>query len=153
MKEIFLNAPRIARVVLPDSAQFGQIRLRGSNSNYIDFQSYVIITQCGVSESVNAQLSRSLGKDTYLYVFGDNTTKIVVQGLAFPESCEGNTNGIWSMQQFYANNKVSVSGAYPPTVEVTYDSKIYTGYLLAASFSTLDPSTRVTQFTFNIEAV
>jgi len=153
MKELFINSPRVSRIVLPDASQFGQIRLRGSASGYTDLLSYVIITQCSAAESVNAQMSRSLGKDTYLYSFGDNTTKISVQGLAFPESCTGGTNGTRAIQDFYANNKVSVSGSNPPTIEVLYDSRTYRGYLLAASFSTSDPETRVTQFSFTIEAV
>lgn len=153
MKELFLNAPKVSRIVLPDSAQFGQIRLRGSASGYLDLISYVIITDCSVGEAVNAQLSRSLGRDTYLYAFGDNTSKITVSGIAFPESCTGGTNGVKALQDFYENNKVSVSGSAPPTVEVLYDSKTYKGYLMSASFSTTDPSTRVTRFTFNLEAV
>jgi len=111
----------------------------------------VIITQVGVSHSVNVQLMNTLRNLVYVYSFGDKMGQVQVSGVVFYDTCGGSSGpfaGVKHIMDYYNTNKASRIPV--ATVKIHLGSYNLTGFLLDVRINLSNAATQASQFTMNI---
>jgi hypothetical protein len=154
---------QVVRINLPGTAQHGLVTVWGGDSiaNRQEFGgSQLIINGVTHSQSVLHQFTRSLGADTYLYVFGDDMSDTQISGIIFNRvvdvNCRpvGSANaGIKEFMDFFNRNKASaVKNGVSPQVSVQIGRvKRIKGYLIASTLAASDPETMTTRFSLALK--
>lgn len=110
----------------------------------------VIITKVDYQQRTNTQFQQSLENVIYVYSFGDLMGDLTVNGVAIPRSCDGDSNGIKEVMQFYKQNRVSNSVS---DVRITFADEVIRGYLVGLSLSTLDASSGLHSMTLLLKTM
>ena len=104
------------------------------------------ITGVGFGQDANVQFMHALGKQIYVYSFGERMGSIEISGVAFYRKCAvgGTKASIVGVMDFYREN--SVSNRKTP-LSVTIGGEGLTGFVKGVRTTFSDPSTGVIGFT------
>ncbi len=127
---------------------------QGKESEWGGFnQMKAIFTRVGVSEMGSYQFLHTLGRDIYLYVFGDRIGELTLTGIAFYDNCiAANTKtGISRVIDWYRQNRVAKRAS---PVEVTIDpDTTFEAYLLSMRGQTVNTAQRMYQFSLTMAVI
>lgn len=107
MADIFSSAPGTVSVMSESTALPGSISV--AQPTFPAQGSAAIITGISYDQSTNQQFQQSLDGAVYIYVFGDKMGGIVVDGIAFAQVCNGGGSGLFSVADYYRQNRISKS--------------------------------------------
>lgn len=160
MSDLFISNPgTVTRVQLDSNVIPGAIEVKSNSKSLTDENdstpTYVLITACDYIQRTKHQFSKSMDSNIYLYTFGDDISDITISGIAFTNSCDGNTTGLSSLLQFYSDNKVSnVTADGIPELKIRIgDSSFIYAYLIACQIRVADASNRIVNFTLSMKAI
>jgi len=127
---------------------------QGKNGEWGGFnQMKAIFTRVGVSEMGSYQFLHTLGRDIYLYVFGDRIGELTLTGIAFYDNCIAANQkiGISHVIDWYRQNRVAKRAS---PVEVTIDpGTTFEAYLLAMRGQTINTAQRMYQFSLTMALI
>ena len=116
-------------------------------------QMKAIFTRVGVAEQGSYQFLHTLGRNIYLYVFGDRIAGLTLTGVAFFDNCINADAkiGIAHVIQWYRQNRVA-KRAEP--ILVTIDpGTTFEAYLLSVRGQTINTAQRLYQFSLSMAAI
>jgi hypothetical protein len=101
MGDIFNSSPGVVAVVENQAVVPGRVKVGNFEP------AAALISSIDYEQNTNQQFQTSLDAAVYIYVFGDQMGKVVVEGIAFMSTCEGSENGLKEILDFYGSNRAS----------------------------------------------
>lgn len=152
MADIFASAPGTVAVMSESTALPGSISI--AQPTFPSQGSAAIITGISYDQSTNQQFQQSLDGAVYIYVFGDKMGSIVVEGIAFAQVCNGSGSGLFSVADYYRQNRISKTDQ---PIVVLAAGETVTGFLTAihirSEMSGNDPSNLYNTYMMSISAL
>lgn len=162
------NDPKFGRGFRTDAGL--ERSIDGASDDFAGNEGMAIITGVSMQHGTNHQFTRSLGRDVYLYTFGEKIGDIVVEGLCFASSCievDKSRHGFWHALRFYVRNRISnrntlsseVNGGVlsstsgVPRVQLAINGKSIIGYLTGVSVNLNDTGSYITSFRLSISTI
>lgn len=151
MPEIFKSRPGVVLIVTDPTQNVlpGKITL-GKTS---EFRS-ALISNIMYDQSTNQQFQEALSESVFIYVFGDHMGEVSVEGIAFPATCTGNTEGLAEILDFYDQNRASKT---PEAITVTVGRVTIKGFLTKVKVTALtaseDPIGMMSRYCLTINAL
>lgn len=105
-----------------------------------------LLQNIGTSQSVNMQLTPTLGRTVFCYGMGDRPGSVTINGKAFENTCSGGGEGFSHVMQFYIANRAVQNRM----VSVTVDGQTLRGFLLDINIDKDDPAMKASTFTMNL---
>ena len=152
MSDILNSKPGIVATLEDQFVIPGRVAIEGFEPQL------ALITGINANQKTDQQFQTSLARKVYIYVFGDQMGRLVVEGLAFPGSCEniGGTIGLIEVLNFYKERRASVNPA-PVQVYIGSDDNVETGYLTEVDIQSKavgdDPASFFSRWTMVINAL
>jgi hypothetical protein len=143
--------------IVPDPA--AQAMLASTGPAGVDFSEWggfanqrSIITGVGLRQLVNYQMMPTLGRDVYLYVFGNQPGDMMISGLAFAASCDFPQpfTGIDRVLAYYRNQRATSRRSL---VEIAIARTAFRGILIGMESRIEDPGSNLFSFVLNLKLV
>lgn len=142
-------------VALTDPAAHGLIEVVGLPNEPISLTTCrSIITRMTCSQQVNLQFLHTLGRQVYVYVFGDRIGQIMLSGLTFANDGrrpEQTTHGLVRIMNWYHQHKAS-RRAEPVTVVLGASERV-DGFVTGFSCDVLDPLSSIVQWNLTLASI
>lgn len=113
-----------------------------------------IVTSLVVQDQVNVQFTYSLDSDAHAFVFGDKLSQINIGGMAFGETCVGNTliprqamSGLAYIQLVYRYYRMT---KYSEPIFIAVADVVYRAYLIGGRYTFTDPKNQIAQYELNL---
>ncbi len=152
MADIFNSRPGVVSVLSESTALPGSILI--AKPQFPVQSSAAIISGIRYTQNTNQQFQQSLDQSVYIYVFGDKMGSIEVDGIAFAATCDGSNSGLFSVADYYQQNRISK--ADDPII-IKAAGKIVTGFLTGITISTSvsgeDPAGLMNNYRLTINAL
>jgi hypothetical protein len=105
-----------------------------------------LLQSAGTSQSVNMQLTPTLGKTVFCYGMGDRPGSIDIQGKAFEYVCSGSGKGFAVVMEFYTSNRAVRNHM----IDITIDGVTLRGFLLSLTVNKDDPAMKASSFSMQV---
>jgi hypothetical protein len=135
----------------------------GDNNTFHDLKA--IVTSVGLQSQGGFQFMHALREFIYLYVFTERVGEIVINGLAFPETCNfgpqgaqdddsrciHGQSGLERVQTWYECHRVTTRAA---PISISFGAAVsYEAFLVACKIDIANPETGIAQFTMRFNFV
>jgi hypothetical protein len=148
MAEVFMNRRGFVAVLSEQQGVPGEIRLDGFEESLI---TAAIIESPNYDQATNQQFQTSLQDAVYVYVFGDQMGRMVLNGVAFSAKCpDPEPTGLKQIMDYYDKFRASVR---PSVVTVRIASHRVSGFLTRLNIAPRNVELQLYNFSMTINAL
>lgn len=105
-----------------------------------------LLQNVGTAQSVNMQLTPTLGETVFCYGMGDRPGQVTIAGKAFEHVCSGGGKGFSAVMDFYISNRAVKNRM----VNVTVEGQALRGFLLDINIGKDDPAMKAASFNMSL---
>lgn len=109
--------------------------------------SRLIITQTSTSDSVNYQMTQTMGEAVYAFIFGDMLGELSLTGVAFSRLCGADGDGVEQLLAAYDAFKLSARGR---PLMVNLGNITFRALLVGSQLSLADPEMLLAQWSLKL---
>ena len=148
MADVFNSRTGFVAVIPGQAVIPGRVKLSG-----FDPQA-ALIAGVDYNQRTNQQFQYALDSSVFIYVFGDEMGNVLVSGMAFPQLCDGSSNGLSEVLKFYAENRASKKSEL---IEVSIGDELISGFLTQLTVKAVgaawDPIALIQSYTLTINTL
>lgn len=148
------NPGRVVRVDAPTAPCRTRIYDFANPGDRIFLEDWAsIVTRVQVSQQSNVQFLHTLGRQVFIYAFGDRVGQMVFSGLSFACPCPELTNASNGLEQIYLWYRNRRVARRPAPVRIMLGGSAFDAFAIGMGGDVLDASTGLMQWNLTLSVL